>query len=258
MNRPAKHVDKTTTAPTIILVTPQLSENIGSVARAMANFGLFDLRLVTPLCPWPSRAAYSTAAGGDEILDNALVFKTVKEAIAPFSYIYATTARHRDLVKPVITPDIAAISMHNIIAQGQKPAILFGGERTGLENHDLAFAQAIINIPTNSGFWSLNLAQSVLLIGYEWHISTAVPQSKPALHIGNSKPATMAEISDLRDHLIRQLDEVNFLRPLEKRASMIDNITCLIQRTNATAQEIRTLRGIIRALTGKKPPRLLN
>ncbi|MCF4164408.1 RNA methyltransferase [Zavarzinia compransoris] len=235
-------------APAVVLVTPQMGENIGTTARAMANFGLSELRLVAPRDGWPNERAFSAASGADWILQDAKLYETTAEAVADLTHLYATTARDRDMVKPVVTPRRAALEFKGLIDKGQKPGILFGPERTGLENDDVALAHTILSVPTSPRFWSLNLAQAVLLIGYEWHmLGVEVPEK--FLRIGETQPATQAEVQGLVDHLVTELDEAGFLRPVEKKPSMVRNIVSFIQRAEPTGQDVRTFRGVVRALT---------
>ncbi|MCW0180942.1 RNA methyltransferase [Zavarzinia sp.] len=234
--------------PIVILVTPQMGENIGTTARAMANFGLTELRLVAPRDGWPNERAFSAASGADWILQDAKVYPTTAEAVADLTRVYATTARDRDMVKPVVTPRRAALEFRALIDEGQRAGILFGPERTGLENDDIALAHTILSVPTSPRFWSMNLAQAVLLVAYEWHmLDVEVPEK--FLRIGQTEPATQAEVQGLVDHLVTELDEAGFLRPIEKKPSMVRNIVSFIQRAEPTGQDVRTLRGVVRALT---------
>ncbi|RJF89872.1 RNA methyltransferase [Oleomonas cavernae] len=234
--------------PVVILVTPQMGENIGTTARAMANFGLSELRLVAPRDGWPNERAFSAASGADWILQEARVFETTAAAVADLTRVYATTARDRDMVKPVVTPRRAALEFKAFIDDGRKPGILFGPERTGLENDDVALSHTILNVPTSPRFWSLNLAQAVLLVAYEWHM-LGVESPDRFLRIGQTEPAPQGEVQALVDHLVAELDDAGFLRPPEKKPSMVRNITSFIQRAEPTTQDVRTFRGVIRALT---------
>lgn len=234
--------------PVVVLVTPQMGENIGTTARAMANFGLSELRLVAPRDGWPNERAFSAASGADWILQDAKVYPTTAAAVADLTHVYATTARDRDMVKPVVTPRRAAMEFRSLMDEGLRPGVLFGPERTGLENDDIALAHTILSIPTSPRFWSLNLAQAVLLTAYEWHMLTVdVPEK--FLRIGQMEPATQVEVQGLVDHLVAELDEAGFLRPVEKKPSMVRNIMSFIQRAEPTGQDVRTLRGVVRALT---------
>lgn len=246
--------------PAIILVEPQLAENIGTAARAMANFALPELRLVNPRADaWPSDKAVAAASGAPIVLDNPACFEDVPAAIADLSYVLATTARPRDMVKAVLTPEQAARELVARIRDGQRCGILFGRERSGLENDEIALADAIVMAPVNPAFASINLAQAVLLIGYEWY-KTATDQplgrgtgfevsSEPGLQTRSSRPATKDELMGFFGHLEAELDDSGFLRPPEKRETMVRNIRNMFGRMEATEQEVRTLRGIVASLT---------
>jgi tRNA/rRNA methyltransferase len=234
--------------PVVILVMPQMGENIGTTARAMANFGLSELRLVAPRDGWPNERAFSAASGADWILQEARVFETTAAAVADLTRVYATTARDRDMVKPVVSPRRAALEFKAFIDEGRKPGILFGPERTGLDNDDVALSHTILSVPTSPRFWSLNLAQAVLLVAYEWHM-LGVDSPDRFLRTGQTEPALQGEVQALVDHLVEELDDAGFLHPPEKKPSMVRNITSFIQRAEPTTQDVRTFRGVIRALT---------
>lgn len=245
--------------PAVILVEPQLGENIGAAARAMANFALDELRLVAPRDGWPNEAAVRSASGATAVVTGARVFATLDEAIADLNYVVATTARRRDMVKPVLTPASAAREACDRGDAGQRVGILFGRERTGLENDEVAIADAIVMAPVNPAFASLNLAQAVLLVGYEWYKlggagtlgrETAVePARREGLALGNTRAATKAEMLGLFEHLEGELDTSGFLKPPEKRPAMVRNLRNLLQRMQPTEQDVRTLRGVIASLT---------
>ncbi len=240
-----------TGGPAIILVEPQLGENIGTAARAMFNCGLTDLRLVRPRDGWPSKKAKAAASGADPVLERARLFDTLDAAIGDLQHVYATTARDRYMVKRVVTPRQAAGEMRGLIGAGQAFGILFGPERMGLLNDHLSLAETIVTVPLNPSFSSLNLAQAVLLIGYEWFTAgDATPPS--VLPTGNSEPATKEELHRFFEHLEEELDRSGFLRNLEKRPSMVRNIRNLFQRAHCTEQELRTLHGVITALAGPR------
>ncbi|MEO1198010.1 MAG: RNA methyltransferase [Pseudomonadota bacterium] len=255
-----------TGGPTIVLVAPQLGENIGAAARAMANFGLSRLRIVAPRDGWPSDPARANASGADWVIDGAQVFDTTEQAIADIGQVYATTARPRDLVKPVRGPRAAARGLKARIDGGEEAAILFGGERAGLSNDDIALADVILTYPVNPGFASLNLAQAVLVMSYEWmQASLTGVDSDPndAEWAGPARPgweearpehaiATKADLFGLFEHLEGELDRAGFLKPPEKRPNMIRNLRNLWHRAQLTDQDVRTLRGMIVALTGRK------
>ena len=243
--------------PAIILVEPQLGENIGAAARAMANFGLRELRLVNPRDGWPNDAARASAALAVEIVDRACLYSTVGAAIADLHYIAATTARSRFLAKPVLAPDGAAAAISSRHRAGLKCGILFGKERAGLENADVAIADVIVTAPVDPGFASLNLAQSVLLLAYEWRklaspdtLGRQLPDAPQGAgqRFKASRPAERHELLSLFEHLERELDTCGFLFPPEKRETMVDNLRTMFTRMAPTEQEVRTLRGIIKNL----------
>lgn len=237
--------------PTVILVAPQLGENIGTAARAMLNCGLTELRLVAPRDGWPSDKARSAASGADLVIDGAVVFEQLADAIADRTLVYATTVRERGMVKPVVTPRRAAAEMHAAIAAGNRVGILFGPERMGLTNDDVSLADIIITAPVNPAFGSLNLAQAVLLVGYEWfQAGDATPPRD--LPYGHSVPATREELLRLFAHLEQELDAGGFFRAEDKRPSMIRNIRAIFERAALSDQEVRTLHGIITALSGRR------
>jgi len=237
-------------SPAVILVRPQLGENIGTVARAMLNTGLDDLRLVKPRI-WPSEHAEKAASGALSLLENARLFDSTAEAVADLSRLYATTARERDMVKPVVTPRKAAADIRGLAEMGGRCGVLFGRERSGLENEDIALADVILQVPLNPAFTSLNLAQAVLLIGYEWwSMEDVTPEDKLAL--GHTVPATKEEILGFFEHLESALDESGFLRPLEKRPRMVRNLRNLFTRCSLTDQEVRTLRGVVKSLSDRR------
>jgi tRNA/rRNA methyltransferase len=240
--------------PAIILVEPQLGENVGAAARAMANFGLADLRLVAPRDGWPNEAARASAALAAEIVDRATVYPTLADALSDLHYIAATTARSRFLAKPVLAPDSAAAEIFERKAAGWRCGILFGKERTGLENADIALADVIVTAPVDPAFASLNLAQSVLLFAYEWRKlvdPASLGRQLPDAPVGAgqrfkaSRPAERHELHGFFEHLERELDACGFLFPAEKRETMVNNIRTMFARMAPTEQEVRTLRGIV-------------
>ncbi|MCO5129527.1 MAG: TrmJ/YjtD family RNA methyltransferase [Xanthobacteraceae bacterium] len=251
--------DKTKTGPAIdgpvvVLVEPQLGENIGMCARAMGNFGLTRLRLVKPRDGWPNLAAQRAAAGADHILDGVELFDTVEAAVADVSLLFATTARAHDQAKPVVGPEAAAREMSAHIATGASAAILFGRERYGLTNDEVALADRIVTYPVNPGFASLNLAQAVLLMGYEWFkLSTGnvLPFAMPQ----RSERASQHQMQAFFDNLVRELDKVEFLRPPEKRDTMLVNLRNIFTRMEPTKQDMHTLHGVVMAIAeGRKGP----
>jgi tRNA/rRNA methyltransferase len=235
------------TGPVIVLVRPQLSENIGTAARAMLNCGLTDLRLVAPKPDWLQDRAFAAASGADRVLLAAQVFDTTSEAIADCERVWASTARDRYMVKPVETPRVAAQSIHTALSSGHNSAILFGPERTGLANDDVVLADTVVSVPLNPDYSSLNLAQCVLLIGYEWF---QLSQSAPIATMtkGASDLASKEKLVGFFDHLERELDECGFFRVLAKRPVMVRNIRNMFQRAFLTGQEVQTLHGIVHEL----------
>lgn len=242
------------TGPIVILVEPQLGENIGMAARAMGNFALSRLRIVNPRDGWPNIAAQRAAAGADHILDGAELFETVEAAVADCSLLFATTARAHDQAKPVVGPEAAAAETAGRIEAGGTVGILFGRERWGLTNEEVGLSNRIITFPVNPGFASLNLAQAVLLVGYEWFkLSTAgaLPFAMPE----RSEPASQHQMQAFFDHLVRELDKVEFLRPAEKRDTMLVNLRNIFTRMEPTKQDMHTLHGVVMAIAeGRKGP----
>jgi tRNA/rRNA methyltransferase len=243
-----------TPGPIIVLVEPQLGENIGAAARVMANFGLGQLRLVRPRDGWPNIHAHRSASGADRILERTALFDTVEAAIADCTVVLATTARAHDQAKPVLGPDEAAAFLAPHVAAGESVAVLFGRERYGLENHEVALADRVVTFPVNPAFASLNLAQAVALVAYEWfkHASDgALPFTMPQ----KSEPARKQQIEAFFANLERALDAIEYFRPLDKRATMLVNLRNIFARMQPTQQDIQTLHGIVVALTeGRKGP----
>jgi tRNA/rRNA methyltransferase len=251
MGRPSKGQPTEASAPVIILVRPQLGENIGMAARAMLNCGLSELRLVAPRDGWPSEKAQRAASGADVVLDNAEVFDSVAEAVTGLQRVVATTARTRELVQRIVTARRAATDMREWIAAGERVGILFGPERTGLENDDAVFADTALTIPLNPQFSSLNVAQAVLLVSYEWMTSGEnAPEERMSEHA--TRPATKDELQNLFDHLERALDQSGFLRHKAMRPGMVNNLRALLQRASMTEQEVRTFHGVIKFLSKSK------
>jgi tRNA/rRNA methyltransferase len=240
-----------TGGPAIILVEPQLGENIGTAARAMMNCALDDLRLVRPRDGWPSAKAVAAASGADRVLDNARLYPSIATAIADLAHVYASTARDRGIVRREVTPRQAAAEMRHHIAAGDPCGVLFGPERTGLLNDELSLADTVLTVPLNPGFSSLNLAQAVLIVGYEWYVAAAEAPAE-FLHTGLSRPATKAELLNFFAHLEEELVRVGFLRNPESRPSMVRNLRSLFQRANCTEQELRTLHGVVTAFAGPR------
>ncbi len=239
------------TAPAVILAQPQLGENIGAAARAMKNFGLADLRLVAPRDGWPNDKAGTMAAGAADIVESARVFTCVAEAVGDLELVLATSARERGVAKEVLTPAEAASRLRAAARAGAKTGLLFGGERAGLDNDDLSLADAVITIPT-AEFSSLNLAQAVLLTGYEWFKSGDDTPAARIEHGPIATPATREELFGLFAHLEEELLKAGFLYPPDKEPPMIRNIRAMLHRAQLTDQEVRTWRGIIVALVRNK------
>jgi tRNA/rRNA methyltransferase len=233
------------TAPVIILVEPQLAENIGMVARAMANFGLAELRLVAPRDGWPNEGARAAAVGATHLLDSAQLFDTARDAVADLNFLLATTARPRGQMKRVLLPEAALRDVGVRAAQGQRSGILFGRERTGLENDEISLADAAVTFPVDPDFASLNLAQAVLLIGYEW--ARVIDRGLPQTVREASPPAARAAILGLFDHVEAELEAAEFYPP-NKKPVMSRNMRDMFHRMALTDQDVRTWRGAIRAL----------
>ena len=242
-----------TTSPAVILVEPQMGENIGAAARAMANFGLTDLRLVAPRDGWPNERAIASASRADHVINAVKVFDRLEDAVRDLSFVYATTARDRDLTKEVRGPVHAGRHMRQMERDGVRAGLLFGRERWGLNNDEIALADEILTLPVVPEFASLNIAQAVLVVAYEWRKAgfagedEGIPFSMPE----RSPPATKDELLYLFEHLEGALDERNFFRPREKKESMVRNLRAIFQRVQMTSQEVRTLRGVIATLEGR-------
>ncbi|MFW5641177.1 MAG: RNA methyltransferase [Roseicyclus sp.] len=233
--------------PAFVLVRPQMGENIGASARAMWNFGLDRMRVVAPRDGWPNERAVALASGAGRLLDHAGLFEDVPAAIADCTYVYATTARERELTKPVVTPERAMMEAREMIAAGGRVAVLFGPERAGLENSDIARANAIVSVPVNPEFPSLNLAQCVLLCAYEWRRANVdVPQA--VMEMARTDFATGAEIAALGDHFEARLEEAGFFFPEAKAAGMKLNLRNLWARLPLTRADVQTLHGVLRQM----------
>ncbi len=234
-------------SPVVILVRPQLADNIGACARAMANGGLFHLRLVAPRDGWPQDKAWRTASGADRILEAVTVHDSIADATADLQHVFATCPRPRHIIKPVLTARGAAVELRAICGRGLRAGLLFGPERAGLENDEMAQADALVRYPLNPAFMSLNLAQAVMVLAYEWW--TAAEATAPrSLMTNETRVARKAELENFLTHLVDQLDACGFLRNLPKRPGMVRNIRHLFQRGEVTEQELRTLHGIITEL----------
>jgi len=238
--------------PVIILVRPQMGENIGAAARAMWNFGLERMRLVAPRDGWPNPAAVAMSSGAARVLDQVQVHDSLAEAIADCTYVYATTARARDLTKDVATPEHALADAASRSARGERVAILFGPERAGLENADIVQANAIISVPVNPAFASLNLGQCVLLTAYEWG-RQSIAAAPIETEMAGTRPANHVEVEKLYDRLRSSLDRAGFFWPEHKADSMQTSLRNLISRLPLTDADIRMLHGVIRTLVDKSP-----
>jgi tRNA/rRNA methyltransferase len=241
----------TTGGPAIILVEPQLGENIGTAARAMLNCALDDLRLVRPRDDWPSAKAVAAASGADRVLDKGRLYPTVEAAIADLEHVYAATARDRGFIRRQVTPRQAAGEMRAHLAAGEACGVLFGAERTGLLNDDVVLADTVLTVPLNPGFASLNLAQAVLIVAYEWFSAgTAAPPE--TLRRGGARPARKEDLLNFFGHLEEELVRNGFLRNRESRPAMVRNLRSLFQRAQCTEQELRTLHGVVTAFAGPR------
>ena len=228
--------------PAIILIRPQLGENIGKAARAMLNFGLTDLRLVAPRDGWPNPDAGPAAAGADIVLERAQVYDTLAAAVADCEHIYATTVRKRGVIKPVMSPDEAS---ETIWADEGRSAILFGPERSGLENEDVAVARTIITVPINPEFGSLNLAQAVILVAYEWSKRAGLA-SPPKVDL--DPPAPQGELDGMIGQLEEMLEAAGHFHPAARAHIDRWTIRSILTKPGWSAQEVRTLRGVLRSL----------
>ncbi|MDW8340737.1 MAG: RNA methyltransferase [Geminicoccaceae bacterium] len=233
--------------PVFVLVRPQLGENVGAAARAMRNFGLTRLRLVAPECGWPNAKAVVAASGAHDVLGRTEVFSTLADAIGDREYLFATTARPRDLSIPVLTPEAAAQEMRRLARAGRRVGVLFGPERTGLENEELLVAQALVTIPTAPDFASLNLAQAVLVAAYAWF--RARDDTPPRVDPAEAEPpATRAELTGLVEQLLADLDAVDFFKSPDRRASLAPVIAVSLTRRGLTRSEVHLWRGILKEL----------
>ncbi|WP_404712735.1 RNA methyltransferase [Sphingomonas sp. MMS24-J13] len=235
--------------PAIVLVRPQLGENIGKAARAMLNFGLTDLRLVAPRDGWPNPGAGPAASGADSVLENARLFDSVAEAVADCENVYATTVRKRGVTKPVVRPDEAAAAIH---AGPGRSAILFGPERSGLDTDDVAVARTILTVPINPEFGSLNLAQAVILVAYEWSKAEKLAQP-PVTEI--DPPAPQAELDGMIAQLDAMLDQAGYFFPPDRASVTRRMLRTLLTKPRWSSQEVRTVRGILSTLDRPRPSR---
>ena len=234
--------------PVVVLVRPQLADNIGACARAMANGGLFHLRLVAPRDGWPQPKAWRNSSGAHRILDEVTVHDSVAGAVADLQHVFATCPRPRHIVKPVLTARGAAAELRAICGRDLRAGVLFGPERAGLDNDDMAEADVLVRYPLNPAFMSLNLAQAVMVLAYEWWM--AAEQTLPReLMTNETRIATKGELENFLSHLVDELDACGFLRNLPKRPGMVRNIRHFFQRGEVTEQELRTLHGIVTELS---------
>ena len=232
--------------PIIVLVRPQLGENIGKAARAMLNFGLTELRLVAPRDGWPNPQAGPAASGADIVLERARIFDSVADAVADCPHVYATTVRKRGVTKPVITPEAAAREIHS---QPGRSAILFGPERSGLETDDVAVARTIVTVPINPEFGSLNLAQAVILVAYEWSKGVALAQPTDT---DLPLPAPQEELDGMIGQLDAMLEGAGFYFPPDRVPTTKRTLRTLLTKPGWSSQEIRTLRGVLSALANPR------
>ncbi|MBC2837411.1 RNA methyltransferase [Paragemmobacter straminiformis] len=237
-------------APSFILVRPQMGENIGAAARAMLNFGLERMRIVDPRDGWPNPKAVAMASGAGRLLDHAGLFGTVQEAIADCDYVFATTARGRELVKPVVTPERAMEMARAMAAEGKRVGVLFGPERAGLENEDVALANAIVTVPVNPDFPSLNLAQCALLLGYEWRRQSEV-FAPEVMQLARTEFAARVDVEKLGDHFEERLDAAGFFFPADKAEGMKLNLRNMWARLGLTKAEVQTFHGMLRQIAFK-------
>jgi tRNA/rRNA methyltransferase len=233
--------------PAFVLIRPQMGENIGAAARSMLNFGLEHMRVTSPRDGWPNERAVALASGAGRILDGAMICGSTQEAVGDCAYVFATTARDRDLTKPVFTPEAAMVEAARRGAAGQKVAVLFGPERTGLENDDIAIANAIVSVPTNPEFPSLNLAQCVLLMGYEWRRTAQMPAAME-MELAGSHWATQSEMEALVAHYEERLDGAGFFWPEAKAAAMKLTLRNMWSRLPLTRADVQVFHGMMRQM----------
>ena len=232
--------------PSFVLIRPQMGENIGAAARAMWNFGLDRMRIVAPRDGWPNQKAVAMASGAGRLLDEVQLFAATPDAIGDCDFVYATTARPRGLTKPVMTPETAMRDAHERLATGQKVAVMFGPERAGMENDDISRANAIISVPVNPVFPSLNLAQCVLLTGYEWRRASA---ETPATRVDAAGEwANQIEVEKLAEHYEGRLQDAGFFFPEDKAPNMKTNLRNLWSRMPLTRADVQVLHGILRQM----------
>lgn len=240
--------NKSPGGPVIVLVEPQLGENIGMVARAMANFGLTELRLVSPRDGWPSEKARAAASRADHVVDAAAVFPDLRAAIGDLNFVLATTARQRDNFKPVLAPVAAAREMRAREGGGQRTGVLFGRERFGLFNEEIGLSDAIVTFPVNPDYASLNIAQAVLLMAYEWRKSGLASETETNFSGPEMRPASREQLFSLFDHLEAALEARGYFRPAAKKPKMVDNLRAVLTRAGFSEAELKVLRGVVASL----------
>lgn len=234
--------------PVIILVEPQLGENIGMVARAMANFGLAELRLVNPRDGWPNEKARAAASRADHVIDAVAVFPDLASALADLNFVFATTARERDGFKEVRGPVEAGRALRARSVSGQRTGIMFGRERFGLYNEEVGLADEIVTFPVDPGFSSLNIAQAVLLMSYEWMKSGLESETQTNFSGPEMAPATKQQLQGLFDHLEAALESRGYFRPAPKKPKMVDNLRAVLTRAGFHEPELKVLRGVVASL----------
>ncbi|MEI2383904.1 RNA methyltransferase [Breoghania sp. JC706] len=237
--------------PAVILCEPQLGENIGTAARAMANFGLKDLRIVNPRDGWPSERAVAAASRATHVIEAVKVFDRVEDAVADLHFVFATTARSREIPKPVRGPDEAAVTLVSHGGRGLATGVLFGRERWGLNNEEVALSDEIVTLPVDPTYASLNIAQAVLVVSYEWR-KLATGGVLP-FHESESEPATREELIRLFEHLEGALDDANYFRTEDKKPAMVRQLRNILHKAGLSEQDVKTLRGVVAALQGRKP-----
>ena len=249
-NPPSPPILPTQIPPAFVFVRPQMGENVGAAARAMLNFGLDRMRIVDPRDGWPNPRAAAMASGAGRVLDLAGLFADVRTAVADCDYIFATTARGREMVKPIMTAERAMELTRELVAQGKKVAVLFGPERTGLENDDIHHANAIVTVPVNPEFPSLNLGQCALLMAYEWQRQTTDTPPE-VMGLARTEFAGSLEVERLADHFEDRLEAAGFFFPVTKAQGMRDNMRNMWSRLNLTRAEVQTFHGILRQIAYK-------
>lgn len=241
-------------APAFVLVEPQMGENIGAAARAMLNFGVSGLRIVNPRDGWPNPKASAMASGAAAVIDEARVFDAFSDAVADCQFVIATTARRRELMLPVMEPAAAAAELRRRIDAGETCAVVFGSERNGLSSDDVALCDAILSVPVNPAFASINLAQAVMIAAYEWSCAARDGGGYKTIEtpLAHEPPAPREDVTRLIAHLEGELDAAGYFFPPEMRPAMERNLRAALTRAGFTEGEIRTLRGVVKALSRKR------